>query len=504
MDTEILVLEEDKIGEVFTPLEWAEWLLAKWNLADKWFAGASICDPTAGQGVFAIALIEEACKRGISLTDDHFNRLHLVELHKRNLDVFTSKIKDKYSIDYPSASLHIGDVLFNPPDMKFDVLIGNPPWSNFSDLPSKYKDVLKPLFIDFGLVPDRKAVLLGSSRTDLSALILKSVIYNLLNRDGDGYFFTPLSLFVGDSAHTGFREFKTNRAHFSVREVVEFVDEKVFDGIGTSYCAVHFKRDETHEYPVPYTRRLNGNEESYVAYPLKLSTDPWRVITDDSQNFDEYKIDICLSPEQKPRQGVNTCGANSVYIFDQFPSFIDSQFIFPLATKETWIDKNNTPKKWIFMPYDSKTGRVLSEPDVKNILGYSYLKQFESILNQRKGTLINTTISKGIWWSLLGVGPYSFAPFKVIWQAYGKHTFDPIILSTFDDKPWQGNQAMHAFIPCWREDDALRICQQLKNPRIEKILGELNGQGKCNFAQPGKIKKLLSFDKEATEQLCLF
>lgn len=503
MATKISVLAEDKIGEVFTPLEWAKWMISRWNLADQWFAGAAICDPTAGQGVFAMALIEEAVQRGISLTQGLLARLHLVELHKDHLDAFVANIRARHSIDFPTSSLHACDVLFSPPRMQFDILVGNPPWSNFTDLPSHYKEALKPLFIEYGLVPDRKAVLLGSSRTDISALILKSVFFKLLKDGGEGFFFTPLSLFVGDDAHTGFRDFKTKEAQFSVREIIEFVDDRVFEGVGTSYCAVHFKRDEVQTYPVPYSRRIKGREESYAARPLKLSTDQWRVVTDCEPDLDGIKIDISLSPEQKPRQGVNTCGANSIFIFDQYPDFIDSRFIFPLATKEIWRAECNMPRKWIFMPYDSTTGRPLSEGEVRSIMGYSYLMKYETELQQRKGTLINTSIGKGVWWALLGVGPYSFAPFKVIWQAYGKHTLDPIILGDLKGQPWQGNQAMHAFIPCWREEDATRICRELKNPRIEKILGQLNGQGKCNFAQPGKMKKLLSFDREVTEQLTL-
>ena len=69
------------------------------------------------------------------------------------------------------------------------------------------------------------------------------------------------------------------------------------------------------------------------------------------------------------------------------------------------------------------------------------------------------------------------------------------MLSSVDGQMWQGNQAMHAFIPCWSKEDADRIKNDLENPKILKLLQQLNGAGKCNWAQPGKIKKILSFEE---------
>ena len=104
-------------------------------------------------------------------------------------------------------------------------------------------------------------------------------------------------------------------------------------------------------------------------------------------------------------------------------------------------------------------------------------------------------MNRGCWWALLGVGPYAFAPFKVMWEAYGKDQFNPIVVRDVDGQVWQGNQAMHAFIPCWQEAEAQRIKTALENPEILALLHQLNGAGRCNWAQPGKIKKIIAFDE---------
>jgi hypothetical protein len=65
------------------------------------------------------------------------------------------------------------------------------------------------------------------------------------------------------------------------------------------------------------------------------------------------------------------------------------------------------------------------------------------------------------------------------------------VLGSVEGQMWQGNQAMHAFIPCWTEREARRIKTALEDPAIPDLLRQLNGAGKCNWAQPGKVKKIL-------------
>ena len=501
MVTKTSVSEDDRIGEVFTPLSWAEWLISRFGIYERWIAGETICDPTAGTGVFADALIGMAKRLRGEVTNEMLGRIFLAEIQPRNLSITRDRIKKRHSIDFPESNLLQRDVIIDPTEHSFDILVGNPPWANFTDLPSYYKEALKSHFIDYGLVPDRKAVLLGSSRTDIAALVIKAVLHKMLKEDGDAYFYAPLSLFTGDDAHVGFRDYRTKLEKFSVEEIFEFCDEKVFDGIGTSYCACHFHKGTEQVFPISYFRGSKDSFLSFRASPLKRSNDALRVTALDSPA--DLDVDVTIKPSQKPRQGVNSCGASSVFIFNEKPTFIDANYIFPLATKEIWRGSTKEPTKWIFLPYNKLTGRPLTEEEVKIIEGFDYLSNQEKRLKFRKGTLIKSSINKGIWWSLLGVGPYSFAPYKVIWEAYGKHTFSPLVLGSHEDQPWQGNQAMHAFIPCDTKEDALRICDELKCPQISRLLSELNGQGKCNFAQPGKIKKILSFSETSSEQMLL-
>ena len=502
MDTSTLLSATDKIGQVFTPLAWAKWLIQKWGVFDRWCNGASICDPTAGRGVFALALFDEARKRNVTVTPGLLGRLKLVEIDAENIRCFKENAETHYGLRNLESICLCCDVIRNTPAITFDVLVGNPPWANFTELPAPYKEALKPFFISEGLVPDRKAVLLGSARTDVAALVLKRVIGRMLKNSGSGCFFVPLSIFTGDDAHMGFRDYKANGQDFCVEEVHEFVTSKVFEGVGTTYACARFTKGKKQHFPVPYFREVKGRWISMHATPLKASSDQWRVISDnDLRNVAHDDIDIRMSPDQKPRQGVNTCGANSIFIFDEKPEFVPETLLFPLVTKELWKSGSRIPCKWILMPYDRSSGRPLNIAQVRKWGDlWCYLNTHRGELESRKGTLIQAAIKKGAWWALLGVGPYSFAPYKVIWQAYGNSDFVPIVLGKHEGMEWQANQAMQAFIPCWKLEDARRIAEGLRNPRVARILMELNGAGKCNWAQPGKMKKIISFDQEQYHQ----
>ena len=489
------------IGEVFTPLKWAKWLINRWTVFDAWIDGAHICDPTAGRGAFALALLHIARHKGIPITSERLSRLTLIEMNAAHLAWFRKNVKQEFGIDFPASQLFCQDVIMESHAGKYDILIGNPPWANFSDLPSDYKACVKPFFLVEALMPDKRQLLLGSSRIDIAALILKVVLGRLLKKNGSGYFYLPLSLFFGDGAHRGFRDYRANQRDFAVDTVYEFSETQVFEGVNTSYCCAEFRCDTRQTFPVSYFRESHGKWTERKAVPFKDSADPWRVVQNANELNREPKLEIDLLPTQVPRQGVNTCGGNNVFVFDDKPAHLPEAFLYPLATKELWRRQVSSPHKWILLPYHQQTGKPLTRGQIEQ---HTYLEEYlqnaKEVLQSRRGTLLRSVISRGYWWALFGVGRYSFAPFKVMWEAYGKSQFRPIVLGCVDGRAWQGNQSMHAFIPCWSEDTAQRVKKALENPEIPKLLQQLNGAGKCNWAQPGKIKKILSFRESQEAQ----
>ena len=141
----------------------------------------------------------------------------------------------------------------------------------------------------------------------------------------------------------------------------------------------------------------------------------------------------------------------------------------------------------MLLPY-SKNGKPLGLESLRSHhLLWEYLKQHQTILTARKGKMIQTWRERGYWWALLGVGKYNFMKYKVVWEAFGRKTFNPQLFSG----NWQANQSLQAYIPAKTKKEAHRILKALRNPAIEEYLHSLKMDGTMNWAQPGKIQKLL-------------
>ncbi len=133
---------------------------------------------------------------------------------------------------------------------------------------------------------------------------------------------------------------------------------------------------------------------------------------------------------------------------------------------------NSNPSKWVLLPYN-KNGKPLEWKQINaNPALEKYLNENNIQLQNRKGVMLNAMLKRGHWWALLGVGDYNFFPFKIVWEAYGKTTFNPKIF----EGNWQINH--------------------LRNTTIEDYLLSLKMEGTMNWAQPGKIKKLIQYEEE--------
>lgn len=487
-----------KIGDIFTPILWGRFAVEKFNIFHKWMDGATIFDPTMGQGDLLSALIIHGLDQGVKPKEMPILNLFGNEMNYSYYKQALQHFHSRFNIDM-SPNFTNRDILeLNP--RKHDILLGNPPWQNFNDLPPAYKEKIKPAFEEFKLTGNKKDLLLGRSRIDIAALIIKASIQNFLKQKGEAFFFMPMSLLLNDGAHESFRNYTTNTTNFAPVEVFDFSNVTVFENIATRYGLTHFKRNIEAKFPIPWHIRENDQWVKYKGAPLRNITAPVSVFPENKKNkLNEFR-NIQLKKHNTPRQGLNTCGANKIFFFKEHRQLdtetclldnntkLPSQFIHPLLTAKNFRNQTN-PEVWVLIPYN-RDGRPISEGELSQFPELkTYLNKWEQELKGRKGTLIRSWIKKGRWWAMLGVGPYNFAPYKIVWEAYGRKTFAPKIFEGY----WQANQALQAFIPCNSKQEAAKILKQLQNPVIEEILLSYQMGGTMNWAQPGKIKRLIDF-----------
>lgn len=504
MDSRILSSSDKnlRIGDVFTPVKWGEFAIGHFDIFTQWMSGSSVFDPTMGSGNLLESLITYGIKQGYSIEQLPTSRIFGNELNYDNYQKALQKFNDSYGIDMTNNFWN-EDILILP-SRKFDIILGNPPWQNFVDLPESYKTKIKSEFFKYDLVGNSQNLLLGGSRIDIAALIIQKSIKDFLAYRGHAYFFLPLSLLLNDGANQYFRTYRINDINFAPTKVFDFNNSDVFNGISTRYGLVHFQRDTKATFPIHFERFENGNWRSFSAKPLLNPRDPLSILKPNTDNPLTNFEPIVISKESAPRQGINTCGANSIFFFNSFEQHdeltctvngnieLPVKYVHPLLTSKNFKESQHIAHKWVLLPY-SINGRPLELSKLMNESKLlDYLKVNEHQLKSRKGSLIGSWLKKGYWWAMLGVGPYNFMPYKVVWEAYGKKEFHPILVHD----NWQVNQSLQAFIPTRTLEEAERVLKKLKDPAIEIYLLSLKMEGTMNWAQPGKIKKLVKYEEE--------
>lgn len=502
---------------MMTPLKWATWVIKKNDVFEQWMNGATVFDPTAGEGNFLEAMIVVALENGVQVDKGLLQRLFAIEREERFVARFLARMRERYHFDFPERNFKVQDFILSENSIRADVVVGNPPWQNFNDLPWLYKERLKPQFSKYDLIPDRQALLLGGSRIDIAALIIAKSLIENLKKGGSAYFFIPLSILLNDSAHRAFRSYQLGGVHFAVKEVYDFNNKDIFNGIATRYGLAKFRRDDRQSFPIPYFVRGKAGWSRKQARPIFRMDDPLSITADTvdpvraAKTF--QKIEVPLA--SKPRQGANTCGANHVFVFDSLMQsdgetavvrnrinrevVLPLKYLFPLAAKENFNQDEPVGRRFVLLPYHTATGKPLEASEIEAEPGlYNYLRSQKPALLNRKGVLINSWIARGYWWALLGVGKYSFAPYKIMWEAYGSKRFVPKIFSSGSERVWQGNQSLHAYIPLDNYVRARRIEKGLRHPFVQEYLSSQRMEGTCNWAQPGRIGKLLEFVEECS------
>ena len=456
------------IGDVFTPLEWGIFAIERFGFFEKWLSGCTVFDPTMGEGNLLEAFILLGISKKLSLSELPTHNLFGNELNTIYYQNAITKFKQKYGIDLSSNFTNEDIFVLKP--RQYDLILGNPPWQNFVDLPKEYKEKIKPFFLRYGLVKNRQSVLLGESRIDISAVVIQLCIKDFLKENGEAVFFVPLSIFLNDGANKNFRLYQVDNTSFKVTAIYDFNDVEVFKNVSTRYGLFHLIRNKETTFPIPYYRYENNQWQEYFASTAFHKTDPLSILRECKIFSKNHlpKIILKRNPHLvKELIRVEQMMFSSLIIIKilmiLLPLFqnkvhkeviLPKKFIFPLITaKNFYINNlsdqnviyvsNNNVYKWILLPYN-QNGKPLDLSQLQQYHElYSYLKKNKDILVNRKGTMLKALIHRGQWWALFGVGEYCFYPYKIVWEAYGKSSFNPLI---FEGK-WQANQSLQAYIP---------------------------------------------------------
>jgi len=164
---------------------------------------------------------------------------------------------------------------------------------------------------------------------------------------------------------------------------------------------------------------------------------------------------------------------------------------------------------WIFITHLPGMGlKAIPEKEMQTDYPctYGYLKRFEEVLRKRaafkryftRKDKNNRIVETGPFYSMFNVGPYTFAPWKVVWLGFGATEMKAAVVGLVGGKPVMTNQAMHPFVSSDKEDEAHYLCACLNSSVVNLAVISHTQLGGKSFAQSNILEhiRIPRFDPE--------
>ena len=237
---------------------------------------------------------------------------------------------------YPCDSI-LDDV---PHAGRFDLVVGNPPWIAWDNLPDDYRQATKPLWQAYGLFSlsgtDARH---GGGKKDLSSLMLAASADRWLGDGGRLAMVITQTIFQSKGAGDGFRRFRLGPEGrpLGVLRVDDMVAIKPFKDAANWTSTILLEKGTATRYPVDYVKWLPGeggfSQQDCLAEPIdpRAPGSPWLVCPKNESAVDLRRM---VGPsDYTAHLGANSGGANGVYWLEVLGSSDDGVMVRNLAAK---------------------------------------------------------------------------------------------------------------------------------------------------------------------------
>ena len=462
--------ERRRQGEFYTP----EWLADELLAAAGYDGSGSLCDPACGSGVF---LLRALARRADAVVSGYETNPIAVEMAQAQWSRATG-----FPVDL--APVRLRDTITDPPDIRFDLVAGNPPWINWRHLDAESRLRLGPLWKRNGLLVHRGLrARLGSGMDDLSALAAYVWADRLVRSGGRLALILPETLFRSAGGGAGFRRFELPGGRFlRVLEVRDFGNRRCFPGgVGRPALAVFEVAESRTVFPVPYRR--NGTE--FKARPVSAEPGaPWAIVR---RSLSESLERMRGESPYRARVGVHSGGAAGVFWVDvlergtdlvrianradagrnfvqSVQTEIEPRYLRKLLRGRDVGPGRAKPSASVVLPYEPvNSGKAVSESDLERECPRTaaYFALFRGFLLDRVHYRHHFAAARGCPappWSLYNVGDYTFARHRVVWREQARSLTAAVL-----DDPEVVPDAKLTLVPCVSADEALYLAALLNS-----------------------------------------
>ncbi|HNQ23311.1 MAG TPA: N-6 DNA methylase [Phycisphaerae bacterium] len=408
-----------------------------------------------------------------------------------------------------------------------DLVVGNPPWVNWESLPgrmeadlpegerSDYRQQIAEVFKRYGLFSlSGSAGRLGGGKKDLSMLFVYACADHYLKVGGTLGFVITQTVFKTRGAGDGFRRLeydedtgakrRRRKCHIKVHSVDDLSDFQPFEAAAnrTAIFVCGKSRTPT-RYPVPYTvwtkirrGRIATDVPQHEAHAAtareRLGAVPVDTGTPTSPWLTAPKSVLAALRKVMGKSDyaayAGTCtwlnGMYWVRILREVPGgvlienlfdvgkikvervrcAIEPDLLYPLLRGRNVRRWHAEPSAHIILAQDPQTRAGIAEPEMRRRWPktYTYLKRFETQLRERSGYRKYFEASAPFY-SMYNVGPYTRAPWKVVWREQST-TFQASVVGPCEQRlPILPDHKL-MLVPCdARPNEAFYMCAALNS-----------------------------------------
>lgn len=532
------------LGEYYTP----GWL-AEFVLRESGWDGAPahrLLDPTCGSGAFLLRALSEVRARWERLGRQtpaaellRRVRTSVVGYDVNWLAVLTARanyllaVRDWLGAEEPRAMpVERRDVILEQPVAAggFDFVVGNPPWIAWDHLPSDYRQATMPLWQQYGLFTlSAAAARHGGAKKDLSMLLTYACADRYLKDGGRLGFVITQTAFQSHASGDGFRRFQLGAEGppLAVLRVHDLVAVRPFAGAANWTSVLILEKGRPTRYPVAYVKwvptdstrrsavgRVPAVEQHYEARPAEPDRpgSPWMLVPQGLAGLER----LAGPSDYAAHLGANTGGANGVYwlevrgcepdglrvrnVVDRGKhavtcreQTIEPELVYPLIR---WGDVDRwraAPSAHLLLAQDPTTRRGVDEAWMRARLprSYAYLSEFRPLLEARAA--FRRYQSEGPFYAMYNVGPYTVAPWKVVWRRMDRRLRAAVIgQCEVPGAGWRSivPQETCVVVATQSAEEAHYLCAVVNSPLSAFLARSSSVDGGKGFGTPGMLDYL--------------
>ncbi|WP_219845165.1 N-6 DNA methylase [Paenibacillus sp. PCH8] len=402
----------------------------------------------------------------------------------------------------------------------FQIVVGNPPWVRWSNLPELYRNRIKPTcrqYEIFSSTPHH-----GGNELDVSGMITYTVADKWLEHGGQLAFVLTQAHFQTPSSE-GFRSFSINEVDRLIPlSVDDFKSLKPFHAANKTAVA-HFRKKKYIEptYPLPYNvwsskkgspKLIPSNitleevkariqVEHLEAVPVNGLRSPWSILP--PGRFQAMNKITGISTWVRGRKGVTT-DLNGVYfvrIIDQNKSegivrietrpeagkkdigavqkfWIEPHMLYPLikgAGDFSECSLSIEEELFVIVPNLGVNRRECNEAeivlDTQAKRTKRYFNYYEQLLRSR--STWKRYLKGKPFYSIYNIGDYAFSPYKVIWAEQSSRFKAAVVTETnvplIGKRPFIPDHKVF-YVACWNSDEAYYLCGLLNSNIVKEYV----------------------------------